>query len=134
MNTDLLSLPLQPIHPWILLLGVKVNSQTSKDSSLLPELLSLPNAHFPISLDVCFFHLKCPVQAGLSLWRPDPSLRQPNHSKRMSQQNFPNINLFTYTCFAMSAIPAGEHPDILRIACATIYLSFPLNGLTVVYK
>lgn len=127
MNTDLLSLPLQPIHPWILLLGVKVNSQTSKDSSLLPELLSLPNAHFPISLDVCFFYLKCPVQAGLSLWSPDPSLRQPNHSKRMSQQNFPNINLFTAhlyllqhlsrikktpleTClFAHNALERGRH-------------------------
>lgn len=50
MNTDLPSRPLQPIHTWFLLQGVKIHSQTSKGSSWYrchPELLILPNAHFP---------------------------------------------------------------------------------------
>lgn len=86
ISTDLLSLPLQLFHPWIFLLEVKGHSQTSEDPSLYhchSELLILPDTHFYISLYMCFFHLKCPVQVGLSLWGPDPSLRQPNDPECM---------------------------------------------------
>lgn len=81
INTDLPPLPLQRSHPWVFLLGVKGHGQTSEDPFLYhchSELLILPDTRFYISLYMCFFHLKCPIQVGLSLPGPDASLRQPN--------------------------------------------------------
>lgn len=74
------------------------------------ELLILSNAHFHILLYTHFFHLKCPRQAGPSLWSPDPSLRQPATPSVCSSRVF-QTSEYSHTPFTVSTIPAEQLHD-----------------------
>lgn len=73
MNTDLLSLPLPPIHPPLV---SPPGSQGAQIDSYHP----VPQPHLFVYV---FLHLKCPIRVGPSLWGPNPSIRQPSHLEGM---------------------------------------------------